>query len=137
MSAHFIALLLVIVLISAVFVNELAFYVKQVKGETWIERHGACSNKEKVCIGSGCRERSEKVPKQKPPVPTTPTPEPPFRQTTQTTTTAPANYEVRCASTNDCNIGFVCCQNVCKKESEGICRDVNGDGIPDWLVYIV
>jgi len=105
----------------------------------YVDHHRACSNNNwRECVAN-CRESNvrEREPKQRPPVPTTPTPEPPFEQTQTTTTTQPIFNEVRCSSTNDCNIGFVCCQNVCRKESEGICRDINGDGIPDWLVYIV
>jgi len=131
--------LIAMVVISLVFVSEFVFYANEVSGGKPGKQekkygHGACSNKREVCI-SGCDkdiiDRPERKPKQTPPVPTpTTTPAPPFGQTTTTT-----QSEIRCSTTNDCNINFVCCQNACHEESKGICRDINGDGIPDWLVY--
>jgi hypothetical protein len=106
------------------------------------DKHQSCSNdNRKECVAN-CPEEGrdiEREPKQSPtPVPTpTTTPQPPFAGQTTTTTTSSMPLEVRCMSTNDCKIGFVCCQNVCREQSKGICRDINGDGIPDWLVYIV
>jgi len=106
-------------------------------GETLVSHHNSCSNHVDVCI-SGCsddnpKRMKEREPKQAPPVPTpTTTPAPPFQQTATTT-----QSEIRCSTTNDCKIDFVCCQDACHEESKGICRDINGDGIPDWLVYIV
>ena len=98
--------------------------------------HMSCSNhKDSQCWGQCEAERLEREPREKtpkPPVPTpTTTPAPPFGQTTTTTPS-----EIRCSTTNDCNINFVCCQNACHEESKGICRDINGDGIPDWLTYV-
>jgi hypothetical protein len=132
------ALIAIILVVTILFASDIvhAQVFKDKKGKKIGERrveHQSCSNHREVCEGTCGREAREREPKQRPPVPTTPTPEPPFAR--QTTTTTPS--EVRCASTNDCNINSVCCQNVCRKESEGICRDINGDGIPDWLVYIV
>jgi hypothetical protein len=100
-------------------------------GETIATHHEGCSNEVDVCIRGCTHDHKERAPKQNPPTTTT-TPAPQFGQTTTTTPS-----EIRCSTTNDCKINFVCCQNVCKDQSIGICRDVNGDGIPDWLVYIV
>jgi hypothetical protein len=47
---------------------------------------------------------------------------------TTTTTIKPA-----CTTEGDCNTGFICCQAQCRDPNTGICRDVNGDGIPDWI----
>lgn len=38
-----------------------------------------------------------------------------------------------CQLNTDCKSGFICCQNLCRDQSSGICRDINGDGIPDWI----
>ena len=103
--------------------------------------HAACSNtlRESKETRSHPGEK-ERQPKQKPQTTTTTIPVEPPDISAKTTTTTTSNIvvgEVRCAVTSDCNIGFVCCQNVCKKENEGICRDANGDGVPDWIPYVV
>lgn len=41
-----------------------------------------------------------------------------------------------CQSDGDCKSGFICCQNYCRDPSKGVCKDVNGDGIPDWVPYV-
>jgi len=34
-----------------------------------------------------------------------------------------------------CNSGFVCCRSKCMSSNEGVCKDINGDGISDWVPY--
>jgi hypothetical protein len=41
----------------------------------------------------------------------------------------------QCTTDSDCNSGFTCCYGTCYKKTEGTCKDINGDGIPDWIPY--
>ena len=34
-----------------------------------------------------------------------------------------------------CKTGYICCENECRNYSKGICKDINGDEIPDWIPY--
>jgi hypothetical protein len=40
-----------------------------------------------------------------------------------------------CTANSDCDSGFTCCQKECHDSSTGVCRDINGDGILDWVSY--
>jgi hypothetical protein len=43
--------------------------------------------------------------------------------------------QAQCTIDSDCNTGFTCCYGTCYKRTEGMCKDINGDGIPDWIPY--
>ena len=134
-----IVLFLSLIIISSTLLiyTNVSFAQTKKKDPVYKDHHQSCSNNNwKECVANCPEEKEpkERQPTQNPtPVPTpTTTPQPPFA--IQTTTTTPS--EIRCSTTNDCNINFVCCQNACHEESKGICRDINGDGIPDWLTYV-
>jgi hypothetical protein len=40
-----------------------------------------------------------------------------------------------CKTNSDCSNESICCAKQCRDPNTGICRDVNGDGIPDWIPY--
>lgn len=46
-----------------------------------------------------------------------------------TTTTSAGTCE------NGCSSGFVCCENVCRDTTKGVCRDIYGNGVPVWVPY--
>jgi hypothetical protein len=54
--------------------------------------------------------------------------------TTTTTTTQPPMQITSCSSNSQCSTGL-CCQNQCRDSTKGVCRDINGDGILDWVPY--
>jgi hypothetical protein len=88
------------------------------------------------------------APPSMPPEPTTSSipPAPPTVRTTSVPTTIPTTSTVRttttastlgmeCEVNQDCSTGLVCCARKCRDPSTGVCRDLNGDGIPDWVPY--
>jgi hypothetical protein len=97
------------------------------------------------CEAPAEREPRERQPKQNPPVGPVPTsiktrPTPttlPTLQTPSVTTTTPISSEVKqgCKTNGDCQNGFICCENICRDPSTGICRDINGDGILEWVQF--
>jgi hypothetical protein len=43
---------------------------------------------------------------------------------------------VQCTSSAQCvGSANICCGGGCRDPSKGICRDVNGDGSPEWIIY--
>jgi len=124
------------------------FYAQSVEGTQLIinkdgsvsrRDHGGCSNNRDTCI-SGCKEPKEREPRERGPKgpvtttkSTTPTTLPPAVVATTTPTGVAAN--VGCKSNQECTAGFICCANGCRDMSTGVCKDVNGDEIPDWVPY--
>ncbi len=41
-----------------------------------------------------------------------------------------------CESNSDCSTGEECCVNLCRPAAEGVCDDIDSDGIPDTWVPI-
>jgi len=135
-----IALIFVVFLVSGI------FYVQKVEGtEIVINKdgsvtkrdHASCSNHIDRCI-SGCKPPKEREPREKKtkgPVSTstTPTTLPPAVVATTTATGVAAN--VGCETNQDCTAGLICCANDCRDTSTGVCKDLNGDEIPDWVPY--
>jgi len=125
------------------------FYAQSVEGTQLVinndgsvsrRDHGGCSNNRDTCI-SGCREPREREPRERPEGPrptstkptTLPTTLPPAAGVTTTATGVAAN--VGCKSNQECTAGFICCASGCRDMSTGVCKDVNGDEIPDWVPY--
>jgi len=135
-----------VALIFVVFLVSGLFYIQKVEGTELVIKdhsvyrrdHAGCSNNRDTCI-SGCKEPKEREPRErgpKGPVPTTsttPTTLPPVAVVTTTATGVAVN--VGCKSNQDCTAGFICCANGCRDMSTGMCKDVNGDEIPDWVPY--
>lgn len=100
--------------------------------------HMPCSNKVDVSGSSG----SERGPQGPTPTPT-PTPTPPptsygRRTTTKiittTTSTQAAFSIIPCSRNSQCSTNL-CCVGYCRNPQQGICRDLNGDGVPDWVEF--
>jgi hypothetical protein len=126
------------------------FYAQSVEGTQLVinkdgsvsrRDHGSCSNNRDTCI-SGCKEPKEREPRERPEGPrpkgpvstsTTPTTLPPAVVATTTPTGVAAN--VGCETNQDCTAGLICCANDCRDTSTGVCKDLNGDEIPDWVPY--
>jgi hypothetical protein len=89
--------------------------------------HQACSNRERERQGLQ-EEPPEREPPEKGP-------------TSSTTTTLPllvrqSTTTIACTSDQDCAGGYVCCMRFCRNLSTGMCKDINGDGMSDWVPYI-
>jgi hypothetical protein len=41
----------------------------------------------------------------------------------------------QCRLDSDCGTGYTCCYGTCFSKSDGVCRDINGDEILDWVPY--
>jgi hypothetical protein len=41
--------------------------------------------------------------------------------------------ELRCEKDEDCGTGRICCRGSCEDPRKGVCVDIDGDGIPEWV----
>jgi len=68
---------------------------------------------------------------------------PPYTATSLTdksSTSPPLTYSLNVDTIGDtckkgCDSDFICCRNKCMNSNDGICKDINGDGIPDWIPF--
>jgi len=102
----------------------------------WV--HDYCSNARDTSHAGGgrghtaiiCRAEEKQPPNAVPPI----QPTPPI-QTTTTTSQPTIVAETTCMIDGDCQSEFICCESKCRDPSTGICKDVNGDEIPEWAPY--
>jgi hypothetical protein len=42
-------------------------------------------------------------------------------------------FGVQCEKDSECTTGNICCNGECKDPAQGVCADIDGDGIPEWV----
>jgi len=79
---------------------------------------GPCSNDQH---GPHQNDDNENQPPTPPKPPATPKP--------------PTVTETSCEADTDCYGGRICCIGKCRDSLTGVCKDINGDGVLDWVPY--
>jgi len=87
--------------------------------------HEACSNS---------NEPPERR-KEREPQPHRPTPPKSTSTIIAAPPTPPKMIKLVCKEDKDCDSGFMCCAEECRDQLSGVCRDISGDGIPEWVPY--